>query len=153
MKITVLVGIPGSGKSTWVKESYDGNGEVLSSDAIREELYGDEAIQGNPSEVFDELYYRMEECLKRDLDVVIDATSIGKRERYTTIKMAKQYNAELEAIVFKTPIAVCIRRNDERVRTVPDYAMDHMIRKFEDPTIAEGFDAIRVIKYDPEARE
>ena len=111
-------------------------------------MYGDEAIQGNPNEVFDELYYRMEECLKQDRDVVIDATSIGKRERYTTIKMAKQYNAKLEAVVFKTPVPVCIRRNDERVRTVPDYAMDHMIRKFEDPTIAEGFDIIRVIRYE-----
>ena len=148
MKITVLVGIPGSGKSTWVANEYDGDGMVLSSDAIREELYGDEAIQGNPNEVFDELYYRMEECLKQDRDVVIDATSIGKRERYTTIKMAKQYNAKLEAVVFKTPVPVCIRRNDERVRTVPDYAMDHMIRKFEDPTIAEGFDIIRVIRYE-----
>ena len=48
-KVYMLVGIPCSGKSSFVKEQ---NGIWISSDKIREELYGDESIQENPEKVF-----------------------------------------------------------------------------------------------------
>ena len=41
-KVYMLVSIPCSGKSSFVKEQ---NGIWISSDKIREELYGDESVQ------------------------------------------------------------------------------------------------------------
>lgn len=49
--VYVLVGCPACGKSTFAK-NFDNDTVVISSDAIREELYGNEAIQGNGKEVF-----------------------------------------------------------------------------------------------------
>ena len=50
-KLEILIGIPGSGKSTYAKEEHESNSNsvYLSSDKIREELYGNESVQGNPA--------------------------------------------------------------------------------------------------------
>ena len=59
MEIIMLVGIPGSGKST-VAEQYIQQGyKVHSSDAIREKLYGKEDVQGKAPEVFQRLLKNM----------------------------------------------------------------------------------------------
>lgn len=47
---------------------------------------------------------------------------------------------------YSTPFEVCIRRNEERERTVPKEAMERMKRFLEPPTFAEGWDEIRVVK-------
>ena len=51
-KLEILIGLPGSGKSTYCKEKRElnSNSVYLSSDKIREELYGNESIQGNPAD-------------------------------------------------------------------------------------------------------
>lgn len=144
-KITVLIGLPASGKSTYAK-TIDG-AIVLSSDEIRKELYGDESIQGNPKEVFSTLHTIMEDKLhSKDAHIVIDATNMNRFERSSYVKAATNYNCdELEAIIFKTSVAECVRRNEARDRKVRDFVFDKMIAKYEEPTISEGFDTIRVI--------
>jgi len=145
MTLTILIGIPASGKSYYAS-NLNFNGLILSSDSIRKELYGDEMDQTHNQEVFDELYSRLHEALKDGTDVIIDATSVNRRERHQAIKIGQKFGAYIEAIVFKTPIATCIKRNDIRDRKVPDYVYDRYIQKFENPMIDEGFDCIRVIK-------
>lgn len=52
----MMCGLPGSGKSTQAKKMAEKlNASIFSSDAIRKEKYGDEAIQGNPNKIFSEL--------------------------------------------------------------------------------------------------
>ena len=60
-KFYMLVGLPGSGKSTISNEL---NGEVFSSDALRKELWGDENTQGDNTLLFNELHKRIEKGLK-----------------------------------------------------------------------------------------
>lgn len=151
MNVTILIGYPASGKTTYTKSVNDNDLVKLSSDDIREELYGDASDQTHNQEVFDELYSRMYDALSKGRDVLIDATSICRRERYQALKIAKKFNADTKAIIFKTPIAVCIRRNDNRDRKVPDEVFDHMIKKFENPSIEEGFTDISVINYNANA--
>jgi predicted kinase len=105
-------------------------------------LYGDEAIQGNPANVFSILYGRLEEEVSKGNDVLIDATNINKRDRSKAIEIARKYDCKTCAVVMDTPIAVCIRRNDARERKVPDFVFDRMIAKYEEPTLSEGFDII-----------
>ena len=143
MTVTILIGLPASGKSTKAKEiASDFRSFVLSSDKIREELYGNEATQGNPAEVFSLLYKQMDDILTNGFSVVIDATNICKRERSEAIKIAKKHGAKVEALVMDTPFAECVRRNDARERKVPDFVFDRMIAKYEEPTLSEGFDII-----------
>jgi predicted kinase len=50
-EIILLVGIPGSGKTTYCLE-HESDSSYVSSDSIRRFIYGNESIQGNPSVVF-----------------------------------------------------------------------------------------------------
>ena len=62
----MMVGLVGSGKSTYAKQlSDDINAIICNSDAIREELCGDENSQDNNDEVFKILHSRIKEHLKR----------------------------------------------------------------------------------------
>lgn len=141
--VTVLVGFPASGKSTWAKAYNYSNGDViLSSDAIRGEIFGSEEEQGNPKLVFDTLKERLIENLKKGNDVVIDATSINRWERADYISIAREYNAIPLAIIFDTPIDECKRRNSIRERKVPDFVYDKMAEKYEEPSTDEGFSAV-----------
>ena len=141
--ITVMVGLPASGKSTYARElAINTDAYLLSSDKIRKELYGDESIQGNPKEVFSVLFNRMTEQLGQGRDVVVDATNINRHDRLTAIKLAKDFGERIRAVVMETPIAVCVRRNDARERKVPDYVFDKMIARYEEPTLSEGFDVV-----------
>lgn len=141
---TIMIGLPASGKSTYAAFISMGREAiiVLSSDKIRQELYGDESVQGNPAEVFGTLYGRMETALKNAESVVIDATNMTKRDREKAIYLGKKYGDLVKGIVMDTPIAECIRRNDARERKVPDFVFDRMIAKYEEPTLSEGFDYI-----------
>lgn len=138
--LTLMIGYPGSGKSTFASVINDSI--IISSDTIRKELYGDEAIQGDPSKVFDILYKKLDKELKSGTNVVLDATNICKKDRERAIKMAKNACRKVRAYVMDTPIAACVRRNDLRDRKVPDHVFDKMIKKYEEPTLSEGFDEI-----------
>ena len=74
----MLVGLPGSGKSTWAEKQ---NMDIFSSDAIREELYGDASIQGDNNLIFDLLHSRIIENLKSGKDSIFDATNLSSKKR------------------------------------------------------------------------
>ena len=78
----MMVGLPGSGKSTYAKQlSEETNAVICSSDTIREELYGDENSQDNNDEVFKILHSRIKENLKNGKNVIYDATNINSKRR------------------------------------------------------------------------
>lgn len=140
MNVYVMVGFPASGKSTKAKQL---SGEVLSSDAIRAELYGSEEEQGNPKEVFDTLYHRMETLLAMRKSVVVDSTNINRWERSRAIELAKKWNARnIVCINMNTPISECKKRNQARERKVPDFVFERMLQKYESPSYDEGFNLI-----------
>ena len=66
LSIIIVVGIPGSGKSTWVQKqlsSLTNSYVIINADSVRKELYGDESIQGNPKMVFQILHDRFRRAL------------------------------------------------------------------------------------------
>lgn len=60
-----LVGLPASGKSTWAKNMVDNDTILLSSDNLREELYGDINNQEHNGELFQEINKRVKNLLKQ----------------------------------------------------------------------------------------
>ena len=137
-KVYVMCGLPGSGKTTIARQiAADLNAVVISSDSIREELYGDESVQGNPSVVFDTLYSRAHAAIVDNLSVILDATNVKKRDRARVFKEFP--DNEIAAFVINTPVEVCKQRNGERERVVPEYVIDRMAKSFEPPTREEGF--------------
>ena len=143
----IAVGLPGSGKSTYAKNFIKGKDiEYLSSDELRAVYGKDETDQSVTSIVFGHIKRKVDEFLKDGKNVLVDATSVNRRERSDYINSAKKYGAKVVALVFKMDrnglIARNKKRGDEGGRVVPDWVIDKMLNKYEEPSSDEGIDTI-----------
>lgn len=145
--IEMLIALPAAGKSTYAKNLMKQNPNIIvvSSDAIRKELYGSEEDQSHNQEVFNEVFKRTRAALADDLHVIVDATNLSRKRRIGFLKQFK--DCEKRATVFAIPFEVCCERNNSRERTVPQYAMDRMFKSFQPPAYEEGFNEINVINW------
>lgn len=146
LKLILLVGIPGSGKTTYASKYINKhcNAAHLSSDLIRKELYGDESIQGNPADVFSLMQKRAVEALNNGNDVIYDATNITRKDRQGIISVCPKF-AKIEAHIIWAPIEECIKRDANRDRTVGKEVIDKMLKRFQAPYVDEGIDNIVVV--------
>ena len=136
MRIVVLVGLPGSGKSTWLGQRPG----VISSDAMRRLLADDETDQTIHTQVFQTVRYVLEQRLNVGRPVTyIDATNLTPEERRPYVEIARARQVEIEAVFFDIPLAVCLDRNARRSRVVPAEAMEKLAAKLTPPTEDEGF--------------
>ena len=138
MTLNMMIGIPGSGKSTFAQEYLSGT--YLSSDDLRDEL--------GKIDIWEEMHVRTEEALRLGEDVIYDATNIKKKDRKTVLELAKEYGARSVAYVMDTPFEECLERNKMRdvKRIVPVDVVERMRENYE-LTTYEEFDEI--IHVDP----
>ena len=147
-KCIMLIGLPGSGKSYWSKKYIQENPDTIlvSSDSIREKVFGDVNDQSHNGEVFNIVHQRVVAAIKNGRDVILDATNLSRKRRVGFLKSIPDCLAE--AIVFAIPFEFCCKRNAARDRVVPQEVMDRMYRSFQPPHYAEGFDKIKYITSD-----
>lgn len=145
-KIIILVGPPGVGKTTYTYKYIEEHpGTVhLASDNIRKELYGDEAVQDNPGEVFAIMQKRAIEGLNFGYDVLYDSTAMTRKDRAGIITVCPKF-AKIECHIVWAPIQTCIERDAARKRTVGKEVIDRMLKRFQAPYYDEGIDEIKII--------
>lgn len=140
MKIVITVGLPGSGKSTYLARL---GVNAISSDEIRRLLADDPTDQTIHAQVFATIRYLVRQRIKAGRKVTyVDATHLKRWERRPYVKLARKYGCKLEALFFDVPVEVCIRRNKRRARVVPEAAIRRMAGLLEPPAIEEGFSRI-----------
>jgi predicted kinase len=143
-RIVVLIGLPGSGKSTYLERL---GVTALSSDAVRQLLADDPNDQSIHPRVFATLRYLLRQRLAIGRPVTyLDATHLTPGERRPYIRIAAAYDCEVEALFFDVPVEVCLERNRRRDRVVPEEAVHRMAAKLVPPSLKEGFSKVTVVR-------
>jgi len=133
IKVIIMMGIPGSGKTTWIDENLN-NLEflvVISPDDLRHRLCGNASDQSRNTEVFEMAHARLKWLLLHGDNAVWDATNLKAEHREQILMICKEYKATTQLVVMGTPYEVCCERNAARLyRVVPDHAMERMEDQF-----------------------
>ena len=152
----VMVGVPGSGKSTtskWLKKEYEEAGtkvRYVSRDEIRFRLI--EGIsQANyfskEKEVYNEFIAEIKDGLENADVVIADATHLNRKSRNALFHNLHIDRTKVTVIgvYINTPLETCLERNETRKggRTfVPPHEVHNMYLRMEPPTYNEPFDYI-----------
>ena len=131
----ILIGIPGSGKSTFAAELANlGNYRIVSTDAIRQQLHGDASIQGEWLEIEEKVLSEIVNTLAQGDSVIYDATNAKRVWRMDLLMKLNSSLASLSqhedkvqwmAWYLQTPIATCKLWNQQRTRQVPDIIIEN----------------------------
>lgn len=154
VKFYMLVGVAGSGKSTLaakIFQSIDSSNKtvLLSSDAIREELYGDASVQDNPQKVFNIMNRYMMEHLGVGYNVIYDATNLTAKRRTALVNQIRHRfgnDVYCSCEVVAALEEECVERQSMRARKVPADVIHRQICQFEMPFWNEGWDKIHITR-------
>jgi protein phosphatase len=110
LSLMVLIGISGSGKSTFGRAHFRPT-EVISSDFCRALVADDENDQAATPEAFELLHYIVGKRLKAGRLTVVDATNVQPAARKQLVAVAREHDVLPVAIVLDMPEGVCAARN------------------------------------------
>lgn len=142
MKLIMLVGLPGSGKSTKAEEFRKQGYMVHSSDAIRNEL--NLHSLDDTQRVFDILHERIMLDMLAKRDIVYDSTNLTRKRRMNFLKLIEKFNYEKICYVRLVNMYACMGFNSQRTgyARVPDESIEMMNNRFNLPMPDEGWDKI-----------
>jgi predicted kinase len=113
MALIALVGVSGSGKSTFAAKHF-ARTQVLSSDFFRGLVSDDENDQSVSAAAFDALHYVAAKRLAAGRITVIDATNTQRDPRKAIVDLARTHHVLPVAIVLDMPETLCAARNTAR---------------------------------------
>jgi len=126
-RIILMIGVPGSGKTTLAKKIAEKGFHYINADGIREELYGNAAEQGDKEEVFNLFFQRLDELMKVGTDVIIDNTNLNPKQRKPILERAEQFGySDVQLWLMDVPLDLCLVRNKSRERIVPEDIVSNM---------------------------
>ena len=122
LSLVALIGISGSGKSTFARRHFAPT-QVLSSDGFRAMVADDENDQSASAAAFDALHYVAGKRLAAGRLTVVDATNVQEHARAALVEVARAHDVLPVAIVLDVPEAECWARTERR----PDRAFGRAV--------------------------
>ena len=145
----MLVGVPGSGKTTWVQKEHPSLA-YASTDKYIEQFAAESghtynyifkaSIKTATSRMFDDV----SEFLDDQKDFIWDQTNLTKKSRATKIALVAKKDYTIVAVVFETPKNLQERLAQRPGKNIPSYVLDSMIKSYEAPSLDEGFTKIMI---------
>lgn len=128
--VWIMVGLPGSGKTTYIKEKLPKGINIISQDYIRQELgimkddkHKAIGSSDQEKEVTKICLERIDKAIKERKNFVIDNTNIkvGRVQNY--YDKLKRASANIKIIIIDTPKDICKKRREE---CIPEKIIDDM---------------------------
>lgn len=157
-KIILMCGLPGSGKSTYLKKlnakAEDGHwiranqldrSIIICPDEFRLVLTGKTFYAPAEDSVWSHVKTMARICLKQDRSIIIDACNLTPGSRASWLRLGKEMEVEVDCWWLQTSPETSRKRNKLREAIVPDSAMDRMEVSAVTPSKGEGFQHIDII--------
>ena len=145
-KLYLMMGIPGSGKSTWIKDHLLPCQAHVSRDKIRFALVDEgEEYFSRETEVFNSFVEQINTFLSNGCDVYADATHISRTSRNKLLSRINSHPEEVNLIWINGGLTTALLQNENRKDTrsyVPKSVIRRMHNQIEAPDFEEGFNII-----------
>lgn len=147
-KLFIMMGAPGSGKTTWCKNNVPKNAIYISRDEIRFSIIKDEDSYFSKEKiVYDIFINKINEALESGFDVYADQTSLNAGSRKKLINALNKKPDEINVIYIEKPLDTILKYNSKRTgrKLVPNDAIIKMYNSISKPTAKEGIDYLYII--------
>jgi putative nucleotidyltransferase with HDIG domain len=131
---TLMSGLPGAGKDTWLAANA-ADRPVVALDAVREEL--EVAATDNQGEVIQAASEQCRVHLRAGRNFALNATNITRQMRQRWIGLFADYQARIEMVYLEPPLATLFTQNKRRLHPVPEKVILRLIDRLEPPTVTE----------------
>jgi putative nucleotidyltransferase with HDIG domain len=133
--VTVMSGLPASGKDTWLAAHHP-KLPVVSLDEVRKEL--DMDATGEQGAVIQAAREACRVHLRAGVDFAFNATNLTRQMRQRWLSLFADYGARIEIVYLEAPLETLLRRNGKRANPVPERVIRSLLDKVEPPTWAEA---------------
>jgi predicted kinase len=153
--LILLIGLPGSGKSTVAARLLQkAPRRLISTDAIRRQFFGDEGIQGPWLKIWHEVEKQFQQTVQQIeagtvREAIYDATNVARKQRREAIALARSSGfTYITGLWLNTPFWICLERNQQRDRHVSEPVVLDMYRSLmgAPPSLEEGLDKLIEVK-------
>ena len=111
--ITVLMGAPGAGKTTWLKNNGSKSAHIASTEAIRINRDIDRGLY------MMDMRLKAVKAAESGKDLIVDGTNTITTHRQIWLNLARRLDTTARLIVFDTPLAYCIQAQYQRQYPAP----------------------------------
>ena len=146
----IMIGLPGSGKSTWIKENvFDQKTRIISTDNILEDiakkhdLTYNEVFSDNIEEATKQFWNEIDEATFNGENIIIDRTNMTVSSRRKIIsRIPKNYHIVGVNVSCNDSLTHSMRLASRKGKHIPTHIVENMARSYQIPTKDEGFDSI-----------
>jgi len=140
MELVILIGVPASGKTSFVRARLAATHEHVSNDLQPRAQRGDQRQRRLIAAAF-----------AAGRSVVVDNVNATVAARAPLIRLGRQHGARIVGCYFPSAVGEAVARNRQRsgAARVPDVAIYAAAKRLEPPSLAEGFDELRVVRLRP----